>query len=96
MDSGYIKDSYNYLSIEGYKVTEELLERIRSGGWNPKKNQEDKERKYALAARGYYQAYQSLSRGISDVLAGGDAAQGQRTSRMAFSTNLFIFANNCQ
>jgi len=30
MDATYIKDSYNSLSIEGYKVTEELLERVRS------------------------------------------------------------------
>ena len=38
MDATYIKDSYNSLSIEGYKVTEELLERVRSGEWDPKKD----------------------------------------------------------
>jgi Fic family protein len=75
MDATYIKDSYNSLSIEGYKVTEELLEKVRSGEWNPKKDARDKEQKDALAARGYYQAYQTLRTAISDTLAAGaDAA----------------------
>ena len=67
MDATYIKDSYNSLSIEGYKVTEELLERVRSGEWDPKKD--------ALAARGYYQAYQALRASIFDTITSGtDAA----------------------
>lgn len=75
MDSSYIKDSYNSLSIEGYKVTEALLERVRSGDWDPKKNEEDINRKDALAARGYYQAYQLLRQSIANVLAGDNAAE---------------------
>ena len=75
MDATYIKDSYNSLSIEGYKVTEELLERVRSGEWDPKKDAHDKEQKDALAARGYYQAYQALRTSISDTITtGSDAA----------------------
>ena len=38
MDATYVKDSYNSLSIEGYKITEGLLERVRSGNWNPEEN----------------------------------------------------------
>lgn len=53
MDATYMKDSYNSLSIEGYKITEGLLEPVRSGQWNPEKDKEDKERKNALAARGW-------------------------------------------
>ncbi len=75
MDSAYIRDSYNSLSIEGYKVTENLLERVRSGNWDPKKNKEDADRKDALAARGYYQAYQLLRQSVADALAGEDAAE---------------------
>lgn len=75
MDSAYIRDSYNSLSIEGYKVTENLLERVRSGNWDPKKNKEDTDRKDALAARGYYQAYQLLRQSVADALAGEDAAE---------------------
>ena len=75
MDATYVKDSYNSLSIEGYKITEGLLERVRSGNWDPKKDEEDKERKNALAARGYYQAYELLKQGVADCLSGQALAQ---------------------
>ena len=65
MDATYIKDSYNSLSIEGYKISEGLLEKVRSGSWDPKNDEEDKERKNALAARGYYQAYQLLKQSVA-------------------------------
>ena len=70
MDATYVKDSYNSLSIEGYKITEELLERVRSGNWNPEKDEEDKERRNALAARGYYQAYELLKQGVAECFSG--------------------------
>jgi len=75
MDATYVKDSYNSLSIEGYKITEGLLERVKSGDWNPEKDEEDKERKNALAARGYYQAYELLKRGVAGCLSGQSPAQ---------------------
>ena len=75
MDATYVKDSYNSLSIEGYKITEGLLERVRSGNWDPEKDEEDKERKNALAARGYYQAYELLKQGVADCLSGQAPAQ---------------------
>lgn len=75
MDATYVKDSYNSLSIEGYKITEGLLERVRSGNWDPEKENEDKERKDALAARGYYQAYELLKQGVSDCFSGQSPAQ---------------------
>ena len=75
MDATYVKDSYNSLSIEGYKITEELLERVRSGNWNPEKDEEDKERKDALAARGYYQAYELLKQGVAGCFSGQPPAQ---------------------
>lgn len=75
MDATYIKDSYNSLSIEGYKITEGLLEKVRSGNWDPKNDEEDKERKNALAARGYYQAYQLLKQSVASALEGEDPAK---------------------
>lgn len=74
MDATYIKDSYNSLSIEGYKITEGLLEKVRSGNWDPKNDEEDKERKNALAARGYYQAYQLLRQNIAEAFDGQEPA----------------------
>ena len=75
MDATYVKDSYNSLSIEGYKITEGLLERVRSGNWDPEKDEADKERRNALAARGYYQAYQLLKQGVADCFSGQSPAQ---------------------
>lgn len=31
----YESDAYHSLSIEGYSVTPELIERVREGRWNP-------------------------------------------------------------
>lgn len=75
MDATYIKDSYNSLSIEGYKITEGLLEKVRSGNWDPQNDEEDKERKNALAARGYYQAYQLLKQSVTSAFEGEDPAK---------------------
>ena len=75
MDATYIKDSYNSLSIEGYKITEGLLEKVRSGNWDPSADDADKERKDALAARGYYQAYMLLKQSVEAALAGQDPAR---------------------
>lgn len=75
MEKLYKKDSYNSLSIEGYKVTEELLEKVRSGKWNPKGDENDKNRRDALAARGYYQAYQSLKESVKTIFDGKSAGK---------------------
>lgn len=89
MDSDYIKDSYNSLSIEGYRVTGTLLERVRGGDWNPRKNEEDANRKDALAARGYYQAYQLLRQSIVHVLAGENAAEMYSKGHQEWHFQLF-------
>lgn len=46
--------AYNSLSIEGYRVTSELIERVAKGGWNPEKNEADEQSRDAMAARGYF------------------------------------------
>ena len=35
VDEIYKSDAYHSLSIEGYSVTPELIERVRAGDWNP-------------------------------------------------------------
>lgn len=75
MDATYVKDSYNSLSIEGYKITEGLLERVRSGNWSPEKDEEDMERRNALAARGYYQAYELMKQGVAACFSGQAPSQ---------------------
>ncbi|MGC2164065.1 MAG: Fic family protein [Silvibacterium sp.] len=70
VNDAYVTDAYHSLSIEGYRVTPELIERVRSGGWNPEAHQEDREQRNAMAARGYWQAYQAVQQSIRKVLAG--------------------------
>lgn len=69
----YTTDAYHSLSIEGYRVSLELIERVRNGNWNPDDNPEDREHKNALAARGYWQAYQKVRDSVEQVLKGNDA-----------------------
>lgn len=70
MDANYVKDSYHSLSIEGYRVTDELIEKVRSGNWNPETAKQDSDSRNALAARGYYQAFQSVRSSVNSVLKG--------------------------
>ena len=54
---------------KAYRVSPELIDRVRSGNWNPDANDEDRELRNALAARGYWQAYQEVRKSVSRVLA---------------------------
>jgi hypothetical protein len=66
----YVTDAYHSLSIEGYKVTPELIDRVRSGTWDPQADGKDKEHRDALAARGYWQSYQAVVISIEKILSG--------------------------
>ena len=68
VDDTYVTDAYHSLSIEGYRVTRELIERARGGRWNPDANEGDREKRNAMAARGYWQAYQALRESVQRVL----------------------------
>lgn len=70
VEEAYVTDAYHSLSIEGYRVTTDLIQRVRSGTWNPEKNDEDREQRNAMAARGYWQAYQEVQKSIGKVLGG--------------------------
>jgi fido (protein-threonine AMPylation protein) len=70
VQEAYVTDAYHSLSIEGYRVTPELIERVRSGTWNPEANEQDREQTNAMAARGYWQAFQVVEKSIERVLRG--------------------------
>ncbi len=70
VEDGYSMDAYNSLSIEGYRVTPDIIERVRSGKWNPDGNETDKREIDALAARGYWQAFQAVRKSMGKVLKG--------------------------
>lgn len=73
IDDIYAVDAYNSLSIEGYRVDVELIERVREGRWDP--DGADKENRDALAARGYWQAFQAAKLTITDVLEGENPSE---------------------
>jgi hypothetical protein len=77
VDDIYTTDAYHSLSIEGYRVNEDLIERVCLGDWDPKINQKDQEYANALAARGYWQAFQAVKKSLEKVLnnnSSGDVA----------------------
>ena len=63
----YVTDAYHSLSIERYKVTPALIERVRKGDWDIN-NTEDKVQRDAMAARGYWQATQKVRESIEKIL----------------------------
>ena len=73
VDDLFITDAYHSLSIERYRVTPELIERVSSGKWENNTNEEDKKQKDAMAARGYWQAFQKVKETISGILTGGNS-----------------------
>jgi hypothetical protein len=64
----YRSDAYHSLSIEGYRVTPELIEKVVRGDWDPNKSVEDRQQKDAMAARGYFQAFEVVKESIKSVL----------------------------
>lgn len=68
VDDNYVRDAYNSLSIEGYRVSTQLIERVRSGKWSPENNEDDRNHYNALAARGYWQAFQAVKKSVSRIL----------------------------
>jgi len=68
----YKTDAYHSLSIEKYKVTPALIEKVRSGAWNHQENSGDKNERDAMAARGYWQAFQKVKESIEQILDGAN------------------------
>lgn len=75
VNDAYVTDAYHSLSIEGYRVTPELIERVRTSTWNADANKGDREQRNAMAARGYWQAYQAVQKSVGRVLHGENAGQ---------------------
>ncbi|MDD3883626.1 MAG: Fic family protein [Gallionella sp.] len=89
VDERYVADAYNSLSIEGYQVTDELIERVAKQGWNPDADDQDKRDRDALAARGYYQAFQAVRASIAGILAGENPGKVARSAHHRWYGELF-------
>lgn len=89
VEDAYVEDAYHSLSIEGYRVTPELLERVRTGKWDPLRVPSDRERHDALAARGYWQAFQRVKESVAVVLKGENSGRIVRTEHSFWYQQMF-------
>jgi hypothetical protein len=89
VDDIYQNDAYHSLSIEGYSVTPALIDRVRQGAWNPQDNDYDRRNRDALAARGYWQAFQSVKDSITAIIAGAPAGAQARDQHSTWYRELF-------
>jgi len=75
VDQLFTTDAYHSLSIEKYKVTPELIEKVKSGEWNIKENEEDRKQRDAMAAKGYLEAFKIVEQSIAKILDGANAGE---------------------
>lgn len=68
IDDVYTHDAWNSLSIEGYRVSRDLIEKIRRGDWRPEDDPEDKEHQNAMAAKGYWNVFQSVRHAVESSI----------------------------
>jgi hypothetical protein len=89
VDDLYVRDAYHSLSIEGYRVDVELIERVSSGDWNPDSIEADKHHRDTLAARGYWQAFQEVRNSVKKSLEGINPGEIVRQDHATWYRELF-------
>jgi fido (protein-threonine AMPylation protein) len=89
VDDIYRADAYHSLSIEGYTVSMSLIERVKTGEWDPDHHDGDRQSRDALAARGYWQAFQAVKRDVGEIIAGAKAGSLVRTAHREWYRELF-------
>jgi hypothetical protein len=85
----YTQDAYNSLSIEGYRVNDELIRRVIDHEWNPEGNMQDRRERDALAAFGYHKAFQAVKESIGQILEGTNGAVVARKNLHHWMSSLF-------
>jgi Fic family protein len=73
VEARYVTDAYHSLSIEGYRVTATLIEKIRDGNWNPDGDEKDRATRDAMAARGYFETHKLVKDDLVRVIKGENA-----------------------
>lgn len=89
VDELFVTDAYHSLSIEGYKVSTELIEKVRNGDWNPDDNEGDREHRNAMAARGYWEAFNAVKDSIEKIFSGEDPGRTVKTDHGRWYRSLF-------
>ncbi len=89
VEENYKTDAYHSLSIEGYRVTPELIQKVATGNWNPDSNDSDAEMKNAMAAHGYWLAHNEVKNTIKSILAGASPGAVFRQDHASWYRKLF-------
>ena len=89
IDEVYRNDAYHSLSIEGYRVTPELIDRVRARDWNPDSRAADRQSRDALAARGYWQAFRLVRAAVGEIIGGNQAGALVRVAHRDWYRELF-------
>jgi hypothetical protein len=87
VEDRYVSDAYHSLSIEGYRVTSELIERVRSGNWDPEG--QDKDARDAMAAKGYLEAHTEVTAFIERELKNSRPSYAVRDALSSWHRALF-------
>jgi hypothetical protein len=69
IEARYVADAYHSLSIEGYRVSTDLITKVRNGDWSPLTNKEDRLTRDAMAAKGYGETHARVRSLIGRVVA---------------------------
>lgn len=89
VQENYRADAYHSLSIEGYRVTDELIARVASGAWNPEQHATDADARNAMAAHGYWRAFEAVQTSLRRILTAENPAEVARADHGVWYRALF-------
>lgn len=89
VEETYVSDAYHSLSIEGYEVNPELIQKVKRGKWDPDGDKNDLKDINALAARGYWQAFQSVKKSIEKIAEGCNPGEVTKVEHRQWYTEMF-------
>lgn len=89
LEAQYSQDAYHSLSIEGYRVADALIEKVRRGGWRPDSDATDSEQRNSMAARGYWQAFQAVKESVGKILSGENPGEVADNDHRVWYRELF-------
>ncbi len=89
VQENYRADAYHSLSIEGYRVTNELIERVAFGSWDPEQHVLDRDARNAMAAHGYWRAFEAVQTSLRRILAAENPGDVARADHGTWYRELF-------
>ncbi len=89
VDEIYQDDAYHSLSIEGYRVTPELIDRVRADNRDPDRHDADRKSLDVLAARGYWQAFRLVRAAVVEIIGGSGPGALVREAHRDWYRELF-------